>query len=145
MAQVEWCIVIYKENEIALGLTIDGIRQDSVWLAVQTKEDAKEWYDKYWQWQTTPCPFLPKEAMLTPHLITRQLTRLIRWQRGLCRDYTVAYLGSDELAMQAIRAEYLLLSDLIRQLRSELFALEGLAEMKAAAVAQVYEWLEIEA
>jgi hypothetical protein len=65
MAQeTKWCIASCKKNEIALALIIDGIPQDLLWLAVQ--EDAQEWFDKYWQWQTTRCPFLPKEIQCHP-------------------------------------------------------------------------------
>lgn len=79
--------------------------------------------------------------MLTAPLIRNQIADLLRIQRGLARDFTVAYLGSDDLTMQAIRAEYLLLGDLIRQLRAELRKFEDLVTAQRMAVIAVEEML----
>lgn len=56
---IKWCIARHKNNKIALALLIDGKAQDLTWIAVETKVEAEELENKYWRWQTSPCPFLP--------------------------------------------------------------------------------------
>lgn len=81
--------------------------------------------------------------MLTTSQIRSQIARLTRWRRGLCRDYTIAYLGNDKESQAAIWAKYRLITGLIQQLRQELAEFESLSRAQKMAVAEVERLLEL--